>query len=47
MNGQPAGVTSRSYGGLLGFTPLSEGLEQLGLVLCTTPDCGLIPPGPG
>ena len=47
VNGQPAGVTSRSYGGLLGFTPLSEGLEQLGLVLCTTPDCGLIPPGPG
>lgn len=39
----PAGVTSRSFGGALGFTPLAEGLEQLGLTLCTTPDCGLSP----
>jgi hypothetical protein len=44
VNGQPAGVTSRSFGGWLGFTPLAEGLEQLGLELCTTPDCGLTPP---
>ena len=41
VRGIPAGVTSRSFGGLLGFTPLAEGLEQLGLELCTTPDCGL------
>ncbi len=44
VRGIPAGVTSRSFGGLLGFTPLAEGLEQLGLELCTTPDCGLEPP---
>ncbi len=50
VGGIPAGVTSRSFGGYLGFTPLREGLEELGLVLCTTPDCGLEPPsspGPG
>ena len=41
VRGIPAGVTSRSFGGNLGFTPLAEGLEQLGLELCTTPDCGL------
>ena len=41
VRGMPAGVTSRSFGGLLGFTPLAEGLEALGLELCTTPDCGL------
>lgn len=44
VRGIPAGVTSRSFGGLLGFTPLAEGLAQLGLELCTTPDCGLEPP---
>ncbi|HEX5825882.1 MAG TPA: hypothetical protein VFY23_00050 [Candidatus Limnocylindrales bacterium] len=44
VNGRPAGVTSRSFGGWLGFTPLAEGLEQMGLELCTTPDCGLVPP---
>jgi hypothetical protein len=44
VRGIPAGVTSRSFGGSLGFTPLAEGLVQLGLELCTTPDCGLIPP---
>jgi hypothetical protein len=43
VRGIPAGVTSRSFGGRLGFTPLAEGLEQLGLELCTTPDCGLDP----
>ena len=45
VRGIPAGVSSRSFGGWLGFTPLAEGLEQLGLELCTTPDCGLTPPG--
>jgi hypothetical protein len=44
VRGIPAGVTSRSFGGNLGFTPLSEGLAELGLILCTTPDCGLVPP---
>jgi hypothetical protein len=44
VNGVPAGVTSRSFGGYLGFTPLAEGLAQLGLELCTTPDCDLEPP---
>jgi len=44
VRGIPAGVTSRSFGGLLGFTPLAEGLAELGLDLCTTPDCGLVPP---
>jgi hypothetical protein len=45
VRGIPAGVTSRSFAGNLGFTPLSEGLAELGLTLCTTPDCGLTPPG--
>ena len=44
VRGQPAGITSRSFGGLLGFTPLAEGLDALGLTLCTTPDCDLVPP---
>ena len=43
VRGIPAGVSSRSFGGSLGFTPLAEGLAQLGLELCTTPDCGLVP----
>lgn len=43
VRGIPAGVSSRSFGGWLGFTPLAEGLAQLGLELCTTPDCGLVP----
>jgi hypothetical protein len=46
VRGIPAGVASRSFGGTLGFTPLAEGLAELGLELCTTPDCGLVPPGP-
>jgi hypothetical protein len=41
VRGLPAGATSRSFGGLLGFTPLAEGLDALDLELCTTPDCGL------
>jgi hypothetical protein len=44
VRGIPAGVTSRSFGGSLGFTPLAEGLAQLGLELCTMPDCGLVAP---
>ena len=44
VRGIPAGVTSRSFGGLLGFTPLAEGLAALGLELCTTPDCALARP---
>lgn len=46
VRGLPAGVASRSFQGLLGFTPLAEGLAELGLELCTDPDCGLRrPPG--
>jgi hypothetical protein len=44
VNGEPAGVVARRIAGLLGFTPLAEGLENLGLVLCTTPDCDVSPP---
>ncbi|HUG99683.1 MAG TPA: hypothetical protein VMQ83_10985, partial [Gammaproteobacteria bacterium] len=44
VRGIPAGVTSRSFGGLLGFTPLREGLNELGLTMCDTPDCGLARP---
>ena len=44
VRGIPAGVTSRSFGGLLGFTPLAEGLADMGLELCTEPDCGIAPP---
>jgi hypothetical protein len=44
VRGLPAGVTSRSFNGILGFTPLAEGLDALGLELCTTADCGLAPP---
>ena len=48
VNGQPAGVIAREFGGgrYLGFTPLAEGLANLGLTLCTDPDCGLTPPTP-
>ncbi len=43
VNGQPGGTLSRVIGGYLAFTPLAEGLENLGLILCTTPDCDLSP----
>jgi hypothetical protein len=43
VNGAPGGIISRQLGGLLGFTPLAEGLDNLGLTLCTTPDCDLSP----
>jgi uncharacterized Zn-binding protein involved in type VI secretion len=49
VDGQPAGVVSRSFvdQGQFGFTPLDTGLEELGLTLCTEPDCGLVPPSEG
>lgn len=43
VNGEPAGVVSRQFDGRLGFTALAEGLVNLGLTLCTTPDCDLSP----
>lgn len=43
-DGVPAGITSRDFSGRLGFTSLAEGLEDLGLTLCTEPNCGLPPP---
>lgn len=43
VDGAPAGVISRQIDGQLGFTPLAEGLDNLGLTLCTTPDCDLSP----
>jgi hypothetical protein len=43
VDGQPAGVVSRNVDGRIGFTPLAEGLENLGLVLCTTANCDLSP----
>ena len=43
VNGLPAGVVARELGGNMGFTPLAEGLVNLGLTLCTTPDCDLSP----
>jgi hypothetical protein len=44
VDGVPGGVTSRSFDGLLGFTPLAEGLAHFGMELCTTPNCDLAPP---
>jgi hypothetical protein len=43
VRGLPAGVVARVVDGRVGFTPLAEGLDNLGLVLCTTPDCNLSP----
>ena len=43
VNGQPAGTTSRVVGKLIAFTPLGEGLANLGLDLCTTPNCDVSP----
>lgn len=43
LDGLPAGTVSRLIGRYLAFTPLAEGLENLELVLCTTPDCDLTP----
>lgn len=44
VDGRPAGITSRVFDGYVGFTPLAEGLEAIGLELCTDPDCGLVRP---
>lgn len=43
VNGSPAGIVARELSGRSGFTPLAEGLENLALTLCTTPDCDLSP----
>jgi hypothetical protein len=45
-DGQPAGIAARAFEGKLGFTPLAEGLADLGLTLCTDPDCGTTRPAP-
>ena len=45
INGLPAGTIARQLGGHFGFTPLAEGLDNLALTLCTTPDCDLSPDG--
>lgn len=37
-------LTSRNLDGNLGFTPLADGLAELGPDLCTAPDRGLTPP---
>jgi hypothetical protein len=37
----PAGIIARQLEGRVGFTPLAEGLDNLALTLCTTPDCDL------
>ena len=39
VNGLPGGTVSRLIAGYLAFTPLAEGLSNLRLQLCTTPDC--------
>lgn len=44
VRGLPGGVVSRNFGGYLGFTPLAEGMAELGLTMCTTPNCDLTPP---
>ncbi|MEO8469156.1 MAG: hypothetical protein ABI573_05765 [Chloroflexota bacterium] len=41
VRGLPAGVVSRTFGGYLGFTPLAEGLAEMGLTLCDQPNCGV------
>jgi hypothetical protein len=43
IDGLPAGIVARELGNAVGITPLAEGLENLGLTLCTTPDCDLSP----
>lgn len=43
VNGLPAGTTAREIGGYSAFTPLAEGLENLGLILCSSPDCDRSP----
>jgi hypothetical protein len=44
LDGRPAGIAAREFGGKLGFTALADGFVDLGLTLCTDPDCGIAPP---
>jgi hypothetical protein len=44
VRGIPSGIASRRFGDLLGFTPLGSGLNELGVTICDTPNCGLTPP---
>ena len=44
VHGVPAGIASRRFGDLMGFTPLGAGLAELDVSLCDTPNCGLTPP---
>ena len=46
LDGQPAGIAARAFGNKLAFTALGEGLADLGLTLCTDPDCGIPSPSP-
>jgi hypothetical protein len=45
VRGLPAGVAARVFGQdqWMGFTPLGPGLDDLGLTLCDSPNCGLTP----
>ena len=43
VNGLPAGTTARVISGYVAFTPLPDALANLGLELCTEPNCGLSP----
>ena len=43
VNGLPGGIIAREFDENFGFTPLAEGLDNLDLILCTTPDCDLSP----
>lgn len=46
VRGLPAGVAARAFGAdsTMGFSPLADGLAEMGLTMCDTPDCGLVPP---
>ena len=46
LDGRPAGIAAREFAGKLGFTSLAEGFVDLGLTLCTDPDCGITRPDP-
>jgi hypothetical protein len=46
LDGRPAGIAARAFGNKLAFTALGEGLADLGLTLCTDPDCGIPSPAP-
>jgi hypothetical protein len=44
VNGIPSGIVARRFQEWLGFTPIAGGLAELGLTMCDTPNCGLVPP---